>query len=255
MQFPRPASLTSVLLCALLLASCSRLPLPDKDNLPLVYKIDIPQGNVVTQDMLALLKPGMPKDKVRFIMGTPLIVDTFHSDRWDYIYSFQEGGGEREQRKISLFFKDNALTRVEGDVKPADAPLKVQKHSDVTVTVPGEAEPSLLDRVKASVGLGDEESAPPLKSDDDKTTTKDKPGTAGKHPDKAAEADKPVASITVPPDTVTAEEEKEQKKGFFGRLLEKMGVGDNEDETEYDPGDPKYKDPTNPDPAHPVRGP
>ena len=256
MQYPRSARTLSALLCALLLAACSRIPLPDKDNLPLVYKIDIPQGNVVTQDMLAQLKPGMPKDKVRFIMGTPLIVDTFHDDRWDYIYSFQKGGGERKQRKITLYFEDNALARVEGDVEPAHEALKVEKHNDVTVTVPGEAKPSLMERVKSSVGLGEEETAPPLKPDADKPTTeKDASPDEQTAKGKATAAKKPVKSITVPPDTVTEEEEKEQKKGFFGRLLEKMGVGDNEDETEYDPGDPKYKDPTNPDPAEPQRGP
>jgi len=257
MPYPRSARTLSALLCALLLAACSRIPLPDKDNLPLVYKIDIAQGNVVTQDMLAQLKPGMPKDKVRFIMGTPLIVDTFHDNRWDYIYSFQKGGGERKQRKITLYFEDNALTRVAGDVEPAQEALKVERHNEVTVTVPGEAKPSLMDRVKSSVGLGDKETAPPLKPDTEKPASTEKTATPDEQQadKKTAAAKKQVKSITVPPDTVTEEEEKEQKKGFFGRLLEKMGVGDNEDETEYDPGDPRYKDPTNPDATQPGREP
>ncbi len=255
MPYMRSASLFLVLLSTLLVAACSRIPLPDKDNLPLVYKIDIPQGNVVTQDMLAQLKPGMPKNKVRFIMGTPLIVDTFHDDRWDYIYSFQEGGGDRSQRKISLFFKEDVLARVEGDIKPAHAALKVQKHNDITVTVPGEARPGIIERVKSSVGLGDKETAPPLQADTGAQTKPAETTSTAAPPDTAKTADKQGKSITVPPDTVTLEEEKERKKGFFGRLLEKMGVGDNEDETEYDPGDPKYKDPTNPDPAKPQRGP
>jgi len=253
MQHMRSAPLIVTLFCSLLTVACSRLPLPDKDHLPLVYKIDIPQGNVITQDMLALLKPGMPKDKVRFIMGTPLIVDTFHKDRWDYIYSFQKGGGDRSQRKISLYFKENSLTRVAGDVKPAREALKVEKHSDVTVTVPGEAKSSLYERVKSSVGLGEGDTAPPLQPAAD---DQDKVASGQSDKDAAISGkgkDRPVKTITVPPDTVTVEEEN--KKGFFGRLLQKMGVGDNEDETEYDPGDPKYKDPTTPDPAKPQEGP
>lgn len=88
-----------------------------------VYKIDVQQGNVVTQEMLNQLQYNMPARKVRFIMGTPLVVDVFHQNRWDYLYSFQPGGDERVQRVISLFFEDDKLVRVSGDVtlgKPSD---------------------------------------------------------------------------------------------------------------------------------------
>jgi outer membrane protein assembly factor BamE len=81
-----------------------------------VYKIDIQQGNLVTQEMLDQLELQMPAQKVRFIMGTPLLVDVFHQNRWDYLYNFQPGGKERQQRRISLFFEDERLVRVEGDV-------------------------------------------------------------------------------------------------------------------------------------------
>ena len=63
-------------------------------SFPGVYKIDIQQGNVVTQDMIDQLRPGMTRRQVRFIMGNPLLVDTFHANRWDYLYSLQPGGGE-----------------------------------------------------------------------------------------------------------------------------------------------------------------
>ncbi len=82
-----------------------------------VYKIDIQQGNVVTQEQLNQLSAGMSAQKVRFIMGTPLLVDTFHSKRWDYYYSFKAGHQNREQRLVSLYFDDSGfLNSVGGDV-------------------------------------------------------------------------------------------------------------------------------------------
>ena len=82
------------------------------------YKIDIQQGNVVTQDMVAKLKPGMSRNQVRFALGTPLVVDPFHADRWDYVYVLQKKGKVVEQRRIIVVFKDDRLTHVEGDVVP-----------------------------------------------------------------------------------------------------------------------------------------
>jgi outer membrane protein assembly factor BamE len=102
-----------------------------------IYRIDVQQGNIVTQDMLAQLHPGMEKDKVRFIMGTPLIVDVFHDSRWDYIYSSQPGGKQREQRTVSLYFnKNGTLARVAGDVKTANHPLEPTPRRDATIDVP-----------------------------------------------------------------------------------------------------------------------
>lgn len=82
---------------------------------PGVYRIDIPQGNIVTQEMVDQLRPGLTKQQVNFILGTPIVRDTFHQDRWDYLYSFQPGGGERAQEVLSVFFENNQLIRIEGD--------------------------------------------------------------------------------------------------------------------------------------------
>ncbi|WP_435606249.1 outer membrane protein assembly factor BamE [Pseudomonas knackmussii] len=88
-------------------------------SFPGVYKIDIQQGNVVTQDMIDQLKPGMTRRQVRFIMGNPLIVDTFHANRWDYLYSLQPGGGQRSQERVSLMFNDSdQLIGLNGDFRP-----------------------------------------------------------------------------------------------------------------------------------------
>jgi outer membrane protein assembly factor BamE len=103
--------LTSLSFAGLLaLAGCS---------FPGVYKIDIQQGNVVTQDMIDQLRPGMTRRQVRFIMGNPLITDTFHANRWDYLYSIQPGGGERLQERMSLTFDGNdQLVGLSGDFMP-----------------------------------------------------------------------------------------------------------------------------------------
>lgn len=95
------------------LGACSWVPRPISE-----YKIDIQQGNVLTQDMVAQLKPGLTKDQVRFILGTPVLMDMFHSNRWDYVYRLQKGRtGEVEMRKFSTFFDaSDRLVRVGGDV-------------------------------------------------------------------------------------------------------------------------------------------
>ncbi len=105
-----------LLSASLALAACASVPIPG------VYKIDIQQGNAITQEMVAKLKPGMTKTQVKFVLGTPPIADAFHQNRWDYVYSLQQGGGERQQRRLTLFFDDDKLTRIEGDIKPATPP-------------------------------------------------------------------------------------------------------------------------------------
>jgi outer membrane protein assembly factor BamE len=103
----------------LLLGACQQVPL-----LPGLkpYRMDIQQGNVVTQDMVAKLKPGMTRQQVRFVMGTPPITDAFHQDRWDYVYYLNKDGRVVEHRRIVLLFEADTLKRVDGDVVPsADA--------------------------------------------------------------------------------------------------------------------------------------
>ena len=101
------------------LAACSNAPQMTSYLSP--YRIDVRQGNYVTQDMVAQLKPGQSRDQVRFILGSPLVADMFHEDRWDYIYRFRPGNGEVQQRSLVVFFQDNKLSRVAGDVVAEDA--------------------------------------------------------------------------------------------------------------------------------------
>ena len=85
------------------------------------YRIDVRQGNYVTQEMVSQLKPGMSRDQVRFVLGTPLVNDVFHVDRWDYVYRLQPGKGGVQERRLTVVFEDGKLARLEGDVRAADA--------------------------------------------------------------------------------------------------------------------------------------
>lgn len=86
---------------------------------PSVYKIDIQQGNIITQNMINQLRPGMTKAQIKYLMGTPLIMDPFHADRWDYIYSIQPGGGAiRQENVVLLFDRSEQLSGLAGDFLP-----------------------------------------------------------------------------------------------------------------------------------------
>lgn len=100
------------IVAAVLLSACS--------GVPTVHKIDIQQGNVVTQDMVSRLKVGMTRSQVRFVMGTPLVTDAFHPDRWDYVYRYLKADKLLEQRHVTLFFSGDALSRITGDMAPAE---------------------------------------------------------------------------------------------------------------------------------------
>lgn len=106
-----------LLFCTLLIASAALTSCGavSSFSFPGVYRIDIPQGNIITQEMVDQLRPGLTKRQVNFILGTPLVKDTFDQDRWDYLYSFQPGGGERVQERITVYFEEDSLTHFTGD--------------------------------------------------------------------------------------------------------------------------------------------
>lgn len=86
-----------------------------------VYRIDINQGNYLTQDMVEKLKVGQSRQQVRAILGTPILDSAFHADRWDYIYSFKKSGKETENRNFVVYFENDELARWEGDEVPVSA--------------------------------------------------------------------------------------------------------------------------------------
>ena len=132
-----------ILLLLPFLAACSNTPQITSYLSP--YRIDVRQGNFVTQEMVALLKPGQTRDQVRFILGSPLVADMFHVDRWDYVYRFRPGHGEVQQRTMTVFFQDNKLTRVAGDVvaeegSKAEAPRAATQVIDIPAPAGAAAE-------------------------------------------------------------------------------------------------------------------
>jgi outer membrane protein assembly factor BamE len=94
------------------LSACSFVGFPG------VYKIDVEQGNIVDQDMADQLKPGMSRRQVRFILGTPLVEDTFNQDRWDYLYVLRNGPDVLDEARISVVFEGDTLVTVSGDYLP-----------------------------------------------------------------------------------------------------------------------------------------
>jgi outer membrane protein assembly factor BamE len=97
---------------AFVLAGCTWFPSVN------VYKLDINQGNYITQDQVEKLKIGQTPAQVRLALGTPLLQDPFHTNRWDYVYSFQRQGRVLEQRQFSVYFANDKLARWEGDEAP-----------------------------------------------------------------------------------------------------------------------------------------
>ena len=107
---PFTRSITSLILS--MLAGCAYVP-----NVISPHRIEIQQGNYLTQEMVSQLKPGMTKEQVRYVLGTPLVVDVFRDDRWDYVFVRQRANKrEVEQRHIAIHFTDGKLARIDGDV-------------------------------------------------------------------------------------------------------------------------------------------
>jgi outer membrane protein assembly factor BamE len=84
------------------------------------YRIEIVQGNVVTREQAALVKPGMTRAQVRDILGTPMLADPFHADRWDYVFTLRRQGAEPQRRSVVAFFKDDTLERLEASDLPSE---------------------------------------------------------------------------------------------------------------------------------------
>lgn len=107
-----PYRLISAAALVLALSGCSMLT---------PYKVDILQGNVVTREQAQALKPGMSREQVREILGSPLLASVFHADRWDYVFTLKRQGQETQRRRVSVFFKGDQLERHEADELPTEA--------------------------------------------------------------------------------------------------------------------------------------
>lgn len=110
------------------LSGCGRFGFPG------VHKIPIEQGNILSSDQIEQLKPGMTKSQVEYVLGTPLIKDSFNTDRWDYQYRLYKEGELADQYKLSVYFMNNKMTSFETNVKNRSADLSKNRQSE-TLTV------------------------------------------------------------------------------------------------------------------------
>lgn len=150
---------------AFLLTGCAGRQPDAADARPLIpalapYRMDIRQGNVVDAAMLARLQPGMDRERVRALLGTPQLRDPFRPDRWDYTYTERKGYQRRAQRTVTLQFEGDRLARVEGDVQPVAGSREknlLTASTRTTVDVPAHMEESgsRLARLLSGIGLQD----------------------------------------------------------------------------------------------------
>ena len=116
------------------LSACTWVPDLSDIGLPRVHKVDVPQGNVIEQDQINQLRPGMTKEQVIFVMGTPMINDPLHDNRWDYIFRFKPGYGEIETKRTTVFFnEDEKLVNIIGNYRPGDKADKVHTSTEIVV--------------------------------------------------------------------------------------------------------------------------
>lgn len=106
----RTRSFLALLISLPLLAACFLAP----------HKIDVQQGNFLDQETVAKLKPGMTRSQVRFLLGTPLVTDVFHPDRWDYLYIDRKGGKLKENKRLTLIFEGDSLKKALSDLPPVE---------------------------------------------------------------------------------------------------------------------------------------
>jgi outer membrane protein assembly factor BamE len=118
------------LFASLSLTACTTI----MENLPWIYRVDIKQGNIIDQDMVNQLRPNMTKRQVLYVMGSPMLSDYFHKQRWDYIYSIREDGDPKIQKRVALFFNGDELVKIEGDFKPSSVPV-VKPSSESSISV------------------------------------------------------------------------------------------------------------------------
>lgn len=223
----RSALVLAAALVPLALGACARAPVPVPEIVK-PYRITIQQGNYVTREMVEQLKPGMTKEQVRFILGTPLVTDIFHADRWDYVFYRESPGGKREQRNFAVIFEDGRLARVIGDLLPAEpsqggarpvakpeatkpeAPkADAAKPESRAETAPGPAEPGAMQKPATAL--------PPAAAGNWRAAS-DAPAPAAQ-----SEAGAPDSEPAKREPAPAPEGGEKPARGFFGRMLERIG--------------------------------
>jgi outer membrane protein assembly factor BamE len=146
-----------VLLISPLLVSCTTI----LENFPGVYRIDINQGNIIDQAMIDQLRPNMTERQVLYILGSPMLVDTFRQKRWDYLYSSQPGGEDRQQKKVSILFnEDDLVSGIQGDFRPSTTEV-TKPSTETTVDVPKrDIEKTMWQKITGLFGFDDIDDTP-----------------------------------------------------------------------------------------------
>ena len=201
-----------LLAIAALLPACKSVDVPKVPGVT-PYRMVIQQGNFISQEMVSQLKPGMTKEQVRFVLGTPLVTDIFHADRWDYVFFREAADGKREQRNLSVVFVKDRLARVLGDLMPAEGAVRssgfetqVKPDTRAKPAPKPEAKP-VADAAKPAA----EAAAPasPPQSGQNWTT---------------AEPEKKTETAPAPKAEEEAPAEEKKEPGFLDRLRQKIGL-------------------------------
>lgn len=159
------------LLTSFTLVSCSTI----LNHLPGVYTLEIQQGNIIDQAMIDQLRPAMNKRQVVYIMGSPMLDDVFHKNRWDYLYSNQPGGEDRVQKQVSLFFENDQIVSIQGDFRPGATPA-IKSSIETTVDVPKrDLDKTLWEKITGLFGYNSISDAPKtVKADSKPSAVSDK---------------------------------------------------------------------------------
>ena len=131
---------------------------------PFVYKIDVQQGNYVTRDVVDKVKVGMSKPEARQLLGTPLLNDVFHADRWDYYYSSGKGGKTEDRKRFTVFFKEDKIVSFGGDAHPPALPPVGQAPDPRSIVPAGQPQPAPAAPPKAPTPPPPDRSGNPLPS-------------------------------------------------------------------------------------------
>ncbi|MEW6689417.1 MAG: outer membrane protein assembly factor BamE [Pseudomonadota bacterium] len=188
-----------------LLAGCKSIETPKVPGVT-PYRMVIQQGNFVSDEMIAQLKPGMTREQVRFVLGTPLVTDIFHADRWDYVFYRELPNGRKEQRNLTVVFEDGKLARVIGDLLP-----------DPNAPKPAAAKPAAEPKVPTAATKPAAEPAKPAPQPADRSW-EPTPQNWSSGGDNAAAKPEPEPKQ----EAARPEEPKKEERGFFGRLLDRI---------------------------------
>lgn len=214
----------AIALAAIPLASCKSVDVPKVPGVT-PYRMVIQQGNFISQEMVEQLKPGMTREQVRFVLGTPLVTDIFHAARWDYVFFREMPNGKKEQRNLSVIFENDRLARVVGDLLPAEgsspkasgftpqsrpaAPEKPAATPEKPAAVP--EKPAATPENPAPEAA---KAAPAV--DTSWEPTKSNWGSPAPEPEKKVEP--------APKEEDKKPAEAPAERGIFGRMLEKIGL-------------------------------